>query len=269
MFEKKSKFSSGIRVYHGQRRFLMLTPTYMVDRSSRPYRRLSATLILGCSAPLLLDAGERQPFETRAVLIGPNVVRRRTMGQNCDVAMFDFPVVSSEYRAISSILEHDPIVELDFKRCEALLPRLSDASRNTVDSTTINSLFADAIEALSGHSPVANQIDPRITKALRLIDKLEFDQVGLESLGQSLHLSKSRLSHLFKQETGFSIAQYARWVAVWKTTERWSQGRKLTDVAHEVGFYDQAHLHRAFNEVFGWNPSVAIDPAEVTLIRCE
>ena len=49
----------------------------------------------------------------------------------------------------------------------------------------------------------------------------------------------------------------------------WKQGRKLTDVAVEAGFYDLAHADRTFVEVFGMNPSTAIDPRFVRIVNCD
>ncbi|MFX6645104.1 helix-turn-helix domain-containing protein, partial [Acinetobacter baumannii] len=81
------------------------------------------------------------------------------------------------------------------------------------------------------------------------------------------HLSPSRLRSLFKQEVGFTIQQYARWLAVWRASLAWRQGRSLTDVAMEAGFYDLPHIDHAFNEVFGINPTNVIDPHFVRLVN--
>jgi AraC-like DNA-binding protein len=90
----------------------------------------------------------------------------------------------------------------------------------------------------------------------------------LPALGKRLHLSTSRLRHLFQEELGCSVTHYARWAAVWKAARAWKHGTPFTDLAHAVGFYDLAHLDHAFIETFGVNPSTVIDPAQITLIRC-
>jgi AraC-like DNA-binding protein len=64
------------------------------------------------------------------------------------------------------------------------------------------------------------------------------------------------------------VSHYARWTAVWKAALLWAHGTPFTELAHEVGFYDLAHLDHAFVETFGVNPSTVIDPAAVRLIRC-
>ena len=83
--------------------------------------------------------------------------------------------------------------------------------------------------------------------------------------GTSHHLA----GELFKQQTGFTIGEYARWRGVWRASLLWKRGAKLTSLAVEAGFYDLAHSDKAFNEVFGMNPSAIIDPRFVTLVNCE
>lgn len=160
------------------------------------------------------------------------------------------------------------VLSFDFERFAHLAPALRRAGADVLPGAEIAGLFRSAVQTICGHAPAARELDPRIEKALALIDQLRFDQVTLTLLSERLHVSPSRLRHLFKEQTGCKLTQYARWVAVWRAAGLWKQGKVLTDIAHEVGFYDLAHLDRAFNEVFGWNPSTVIDPAFITLIRC-
>lgn len=89
------------------------------------------------------------------------------------------------------------------------------------------------------------------------------DQVTVEAFATETE------RELFKQQTGFTIGEYARWRGVWRAALLWKRGAKLTDLAVEAGFYDLAHIDKAFNEVFGMNPSTVIDPRFVTLVNCE
>ncbi|PTU30272.1 helix-turn-helix domain-containing protein [Stenotrophobium rhamnosiphilum] len=268
MSEGQSVFPVGLKAYYGRRRFLLLTQTYLMDRVANPYRRLSATLLIACNKPLRLEAGDEAPIETRAVLIAPNVLRRRTIALNSDLVIFDIPVGSPEYTALESTLESRKILPLDFERFAPLESLIKRAAQDTLNSEEVDQLFKSAVLAACGREPVARELDPRIEKAMALIEDLPFNEVTLELLSERLHVSPSRLRHLFKEQTGCNLSHYARWVAVWRATHLWKQGKPLTDIAHEVGFYDLAHLGRAFNEVFGWNPSAVIDPAVITLIRC-
>ncbi|AUI87309.1 AraC family transcriptional regulator [Vibrio azureus] len=82
--------------------------------------------------------------------------------------------------------------------------------------------------------------------------------VRLETLSQLCQLSPTQFQRHFKAQTGMTA--YA-----WFAHLRLEQGLKLlkaghcgTDVAHQVGFYDQAHFSKAFKQTYGLSPSQII-----------
>ena len=78
------------------------------------------------------------------------------------------------------------------------------------------------------------------------------------------------------KKTGFAfvslaalgLTHYARLGGRVEAASLWTPGTPLTEIVHDVGFFDLAHLDHAFMETFGVNPSLVIDPPQVTLIRC-
>lgn len=268
MNDQVSAFPAGIKVYYGRRRFLMLTPSYVMDRAEAPYRRLAATLLLASGQPFQLEVDGQPALRTQAALIAPNVLRRRTLATHSNLALFDIPVGTPEYAALEPMLRSESVLPLDIGRFAHLLPMLKRAASEYLPASDVDQLFQMAVEAICGHAPAPLELDARIRQALQLIDQLPFDQATLARLSQCLGMSPSRLRHLFKEQTGCTITHYSRWAAVWRAASLWQQGKTLTGIAHDVGFYDLAHLDRAFNEVFGWNPSTVIDPAFIALTHC-
>jgi AraC-like DNA-binding protein len=246
----------------------MLARSFMLDRASRPYRRLSASLFIACGAPFQIEVGDGLTLNTRVALIAPKVRRRRTVALNSDLAVFDFPIGTPEYAALEPTLRAQQILALDFERFRPLEPALRRALAAELPCAELDDLFQVAVRTIAGRVPTAHALDPRVAKVIEQIQELPLDEVKLSALAKQIHLSPSRLRHLFQEETGSTVTQYARWAAVWKAALLWTQGRPFTDLAHEVGFYDLAHLDHAFIETFGVNPSLAIDPAQVKLIRC-
>jgi len=246
-------------VYYGMRRFLLLAPTFILEPPS-PYRRLSPTLLLACKEPFHLVVGDGLTMTARAALIAPKVPRHRVVAVDSDLAIFDLPIHATTMST--------PVQSLDFESFTALLPALADAFPGKLSCEGVDQLFEAAVQAISGRCPSPETIDPRIEQALQLIDELPFDEVTLTGLARRLGLSPSRLRHLFKEDTGHTVSHYARWAAVWRVALLWQQGRRLTEIAHQVGFHDLAHLDHAFIEVFGLNPSTLINPENVTLVRC-
>jgi len=268
MPQRTEILDQGATAYYGKRRFLMLATSYVLDRTSSPYRRLSASLLIACRESFRLEVGDGLTLTTRAALIAPKVRRRRTIALNSHLAVFDMPIGGPEYAALEPTLEQQQVLALELERFASLLPTLEKGFAAMLTCAQVDGLFQSAVYAVTGQRPLVRKVDPRIARAIDLIDEVPFDQIGLTGLAKQLALSVSRLRHLFQAETGCSVTQYARWAAVWKAASLWTRGMPLTEIAHEVGFYDLAHLDHAFVETFGVSPSVVIDPSRITLVRC-
>ncbi|MDM9379867.1 AraC family transcriptional regulator [Chlorogloeopsis sp. ULAP01] len=79
--------------------------------------------------------------------------------------------------------------------------------------------------------------------------------ISLEVLAQSVNLSPSHLRRLFKQATGMAPHQYLINLRINRAKELLlSGGFSVNEVAAEVGFADQSHLHRHFKRIFGVTP---------------
>lgn len=79
--------------------------------------------------------------------------------------------------------------------------------------------------------------------------------VKLEELSQLCHLSPTQFQRHFKAKIG--LTPYA-----WLSRLRLEHGLRLlksgicgTEVAHQIGFYDQAHFSKAFKATYGISPS--------------
>ena len=73
-----------------------------------------------------------------------------------------------------------------------------------------------------------------------------------------MHLSPSRLRHLFVQETGTIYRGYVLWLRINRAVVAMMEGRNWTAAAHETGFADSAHLSRTFRRMFGISPAMLI-----------
>ncbi|MDR3419562.1 MAG: AraC family transcriptional regulator [Nevskia sp.] len=253
--------------YLGPRRLTLFASTFAVDRSHAPYKRPSASLLLACRNSLQVETADGTCVTSKVVLVAPQVSRRRLAAVDSDLVLVDFPVRTPEYFALEPVLGERPLLELGFERFAHLLPVIERGFAGALQGAEVKALHRDLVQAICGRAPQEHVMDPRVVKALQLIDELPFAQATLSAIAARLHLSASRFGHLFKEQTGTSFSAYVRWVAVWRMVTQWKQGMPLTEVAHAVGFYDLAHADHAFIETFGINPSSAIDPDNVTLVR--
>lgn len=254
----------GATVYYWSDGLLMLARTLVVEKASSP---LTATLRIACAEPYLIEV-DGQPVRTRASLLGPKSGRRRIEAVNSELAVFYLPLDAPEFSALKKKLGGEPLLQFDIERFEPLLPEIRAAAHGDFDSTRLHQLVHATVQAITGEPPVSRPRDPRIVKALQLLEDLPLDQVSLDGLSTELHLSPSRLRELFKQETGSTIGDTARWFSLWRVLRAWQQGEAFTDYVERAGFYDLAHFNHAFVEAFGLNPLSATDSRFVKLVRC-
>ncbi len=66
-----------------------------------------------------------------------------------------------------------------------------------------------------------------------------------------VHLSPSRLRHLFVEQTGLAFKTYMLWLRLVRALDLYASGVSLTQAAHEAGFSDSAHFSRIFKRTFG------------------
>ena len=99
--------------------------------------------------------------------------------------------------------------------------------------------------------------DERITKIVEYI-KVNYFQSDItpQTFADIVFLSPSRLSSLFKKQTGSSLSKYLLWTrlrqAIYLTLS--DKDRSLTDIAFDTGFYDLSQLNKYMYEMFGMPP---------------
>ncbi len=99
--------------------------------------------------------------------------------------------------------------------------------------------------------------DTRVWKVIEHLNQydVEYDNM-MKTFTQLVHLSESRLSHLFKKNVGMSIKKYALWCKLRATIETHLDKKEdLFASLIQSGFYDHPHFSRAFKIMLGVNPS--------------
>ena len=73
----------------------------------------------------------------------------------------------------------------------------------------------------------------------------------MKLLCEKTYLSQSRLSHLFRQETGNTLAGFLAFMKLRKAFEYAENGMNLTDAAMHAGFDSSSHLAATCKRMFG------------------
>jgi AraC-like DNA-binding protein len=107
-----------------------------------------------------------------------------------------------------------------------------------------------------GHGAVEVSRHPAIEAAMDVIPTLLVGgPVRLEAVAAAVHLSPSRLAHLFSAQVGIPLRPYVRWQRIQHAIRLVAGGESLTAAAHHAGFTDGSHFTRVFKRSFGAAPS--------------
>ncbi|MEV2273485.1 helix-turn-helix transcriptional regulator [Nonomuraea africana] len=114
------------------------------------------------------------------------------------------------------------------------------------------------VTALTGATP-PRPGHPALSEAAQIIEATLPAQVRLGDVATAVHLSPSRLSHLFTGEFGLPFRPYVLWARLRAALAVLSKGASLTEAAHTAGFADAAHLTRTVRRMMGAAPSALAD----------
>lgn len=155
----------------------------------------------------------------------------------------------------NELIISDPQIFSQLSNLHALLRRenLSQLTKDCLPFEGFNQLF-DRYGSLARQKVIP--LGKQSLNTLKDYLMANLDQsVRLESLSELCQLSPTQFQRHFKAQTG--MTPYA-----WFARLRLEQGMKLlqagqcgTEVAHQIGFYDQAHFSKAFKQTYGVSPS--------------
>jgi AraC family transcriptional regulator of arabinose operon len=98
-------------------------------------------------------------------------------------------------------------------------------------------------------------LDPRVRTVLDLLVRDLTAAPSVAELAAAVYLSPSRLAHLFKAQTGQTIAEMARQLRLRQAARLLRHSsRSVQEVATEVGFLCPFHFSRRFRQCFGLSP---------------
>lgn len=91
---------------------------------------------------------------------------------------------------------------------------------------------------------------------IALMERSYHQEMSLEDIAQTINLSPSYLSHLFKAETGVSTLQYLKSLRMRKAKELIETTfLNIKEVMHRVEVKDKCHFARDFKSIHGMTPT--------------
>ncbi|MDF2669802.1 MAG: hypothetical protein K0R67_2108 [Paenibacillus sp.] len=99
-------------------------------------------------------------------------------------------------------------------------------------------------------------VDPRVEEVRRLLLLNMQDQHTIPLLAERVRLSPSRLAHLFKEQTGYSIMEMLLRIRLRHGARQLQYtSRPISEVAEDVGFQSPFYFTKQFTAAYGMSPS--------------
>jgi AraC family transcriptional regulator len=94
-----------------------------------------------------------------------------------------------------------------------------------------------------------------VTQIRRLINDQTSTRIPLAAIAREFYVSRFMVSRVFHRETGMRLRDYALRLRLRRSLSLLLHTNiSLTDVAMELGFYDEPHFSKAFRNEFGMSP---------------
>jgi AraC-type DNA-binding domain-containing proteins len=99
-------------------------------------------------------------------------------------------------------------------------------------------------------------LDPRIEQTLQRLSSHMVEPLRIDELAAAVNLSASRLSHLFKEQTGTTMIEHLNRMRIEQAALLLKHsGRNATEAALDVGFNNYNHFAELFRRHYGVSPS--------------
>ena len=140
---------------------------------------------------------------------------------------------------------------------EKLLETIIEEQKQIVRSSQLAALFERCLSELDEEELHRNKAALLIANAQNLIRNNCFDEsFSIEVLADSLNISKSYLSRLYKDETGESVWNYVIRVRIARAKELLIHTDNTNyGIAKAIGYSSEYHFSRAFSKIVGVSPS--------------
>jgi AraC-like DNA-binding protein len=148
-----------------------------------------------------------------------------------------------------------PLHRRDFLEALNRVKEWFEGTDNTSQRTDY--LLNCVVTAVTTTKFTSKKIDERVLGCIRRIRKSDTGTVQLQQMADQIFLSPSRLSHLFKEETGLTFKQFVLHCKLVKSLQAMHHQQNLTEASFVGGFSDQPHFTKTFKKTFGIKPSAS------------
>jgi AraC-like DNA-binding protein len=188
-----------------------------------------------------VEVGENEVF-----IIEPFLIHRNKISQ---LTIYKAIFIPNEYLALGQ-----------YKKIGTQLIRLQSIVNCIIDlldkiklnehNQAFNSSLVE-LQALIDKLPQKHSVDSNSQH--KIIPEIEYD-LTINELSKKAHMSKFHFQRKFKQSNGLTVGQLKQQEKTIKAKTLLEKGKLSTDVAHELGFFDQSHFIKYFKKMWATTP---------------
>lgn len=141
-------------------------------------------------------------------------------------------------------------------RTMAACPQNSQLARRLWWQARALETLSVTAELLNGAAPQAVMGDAHqaALRAERVLLQRFSEDWTAERLARMLHMSEKRLQHAFREIVGMTVSARLRAIRLDAAATMLADGRRVTDVAADVGYASLSHFSQSFRVQFGRSP---------------
>lgn len=206
----------------------------------------------------------RMNEHTSTMLIAPGEVHVTTQVPlaSFQVLMMDPWVVQRELAGAAPAVDRDfsggqtdqPIVA---QRFSSLCRAIEDPDADSLERCALLRQFllaALCVEHEEPHQTISAGCERAVMQVREIIGSCLCQNLTLELFEQVTNVSRYHLERSFHAKVGVPIHRYLKLVRLERAQALLRSGRSATEAAHRTGFFDSAHMNRAFKAELGIAP---------------
>jgi len=109
-------------------------------------------------------------------------------------------------------------------------------------------------QSMNSKTEVSSNLDPRISKAIAYLDLNYRQPFHLDTFSKIHHIDKYYLSHLFKENTGFTLIEYIQSKRIQYAKTLLVEDLSLNEISLLCGFNDYSNFFKTFKKLVKHSP---------------
>ena len=214
-------------------------------KNPEPHKHLASHIIISLGGEMVWKI-EQEEVRCRGICIDSNILHTGVMSKEGTI-VFLFAKISRYATSINKkYLNGKPYIILADDVVDRML---KEYMQNQADKEALEIALLQqcGIDNLGNH-----EYEERIEEILSYISGLKtIEHSIVDDLCNKIYVSKSRLSHLFREQTGMTLHSYLAFEKLNKTFHYFYEGRNITEACMLAGFDSSSHCAATCKRMFG------------------